>query len=110
MKTIELLSTRSAVTDVTTVGFFLVDLTTFAIQVTFTGADVVGTLKLQGSVDNVTYVDISNSSQAVTASANHLWDVTRAGYTWVKVDWDYTSGTGNITINLVVKENVVRYA
>ncbi len=109
MRIIELLSTRSAATDVTTIAFDLNDLTTFSIQVTFSGSDVVGGLKLQASIDNVTFVDVANSSQAVSASASHVWDVSGAGYRYIKVAWDYTSGTGNIGVILGVKEPIVKF-
>lgn len=109
MKTITLLYPQSAATDVTTAPFDLNDLFRFAIGVNFTGANVVGTLKMQASVDNVTWFDVTGSTQAVTASTDHIWDVTVCGYRWVRVDWDYTSGTGNISIDMHVKENVVRF-
>ncbi len=109
MKQVILLSAVSSVNDVTTQAFDLNDLTTFAIAVNFTGSNVVGSLKLKASVDNTTFFDVTNSTQAVTASTDHIWDVVRAGYRFIAVDWDYTSGTGNIEIKLVVKENVVRF-
>lgn len=109
MKTVALLYTRSAASDVTTPGFDLNDLIRYAIAVDFTGANVVGTLKLQASVDGASWFDVTGSSQSVTSSQGHIWDVTVCGYRWVRVDWDYTSGTGNITIDLHVKENVVRF-
>lgn len=109
MKTIVLLYPRSAASDVTTPGFDLNDLLRYAIAVNFTGADVAGSLKLQASVDGAAWFDVTGSTQAVTLSQGHIWDVTVCGYRWVRVDWDYSSGTGNISMDLHVKENVVRF-
>lgn len=104
----ELLSTRSAATSVTTSPMDLGDLQVYAIGVTFTGADVTGTLKLQCSIDNVTYYDVTGSTQSVVTSMNHLWNVWESSYRYVKASWTYSSGTGNITIISIIKENVVK--
>lgn len=104
-----MIATTSAAADRNSGSIDLVDLYRFAIQVVFTGVDVVGTLKLQASLDNVTWVDVANSAQAVTASANHIWDVQAAGYRWVRVNWDYTSGTGNITATIAIKSPLVTF-
>lgn len=79
----------------------------FSVQVYFSGSNVVGTLTLQCCVSDPTndgFVTVDNSSQAVTASAGHVYNVTGAGYRYVNVKWVYTSGTGNIRANLTVKE------
>jgi hypothetical protein len=109
VKNLTLLETVSAANDVNSGVYDLCDLHRFAVQVKFSGSNVVGTLKLQCSLDNVTWVDVANSSQAVTSSANHIWDVQSAGYRYVRVNWDYTSGTGNITVSIHVKDPVVSY-
>ncbi len=104
MKTVILLDTISAASDRTSGQFDLVDLLAYGVQVTFTGSDVVGTLKLQCSMDNITWIDITGSSQSITASSNHLWNVTASGYRYFRAVWTYTSGTGNITIIAGIKE------
>lgn len=104
MKNATLVATVTAATDVTSSAFDLGDLTTFAVMVNFSGSDVVGTLTLQSSNDGSTWVTVASSSQAVTASGDHIWNVSSAGYRYVRTFWDYTSGTGNITVTLVAKE------
>lgn len=106
MKAINLVpSGTDAAADRTTVAYELGDLTDYSISVDFTGANVVGTLTLEASNSATSgFVTVSGSSQAVTASADHLWSVTGAGYRYVRVVWDYTSGTGNMTVDLVAKE------
>lgn len=92
-----------AAADLNGTWFDLGDLINAAIQVAFTGSNVVGTLTLQGSNDQVTAVTIANSSQAITASGPHIWNITGAGYRFVRPVWDYTSGTGTISSLIYTK-------
>lgn len=110
MKLATLIPTQSAASDITSAAMELGDIDTFSIAVDFTGADVAGSLSLQGSNTSATagFITVANSTQAVTASADHMWSVQGAGYRWVRVFWDYTSGTGNISANFVGKENLVK--
>ncbi len=109
MKTVILLPTRSAAASVTTQAFDLNDLVRYGMSVVFTGSNVVGSLKLEASIDNVNFFDVTGSTQAITASTGQFWEVTVCGYRFVRVDWTYTSGTGNMTIEMAIKENVVRF-
>lgn len=82
----------------------------YSIQLIFTGAPV-GTFKLQASNDpgmpdggqtpqaaNVTnWTDITGSPQAISAAGNIMWNVENAGYTFVRVVYTVTSGTGTLT-------------
>lgn len=88
--------------------FDLVDLTTFCVGITFTGSNVVGTLTLEASQDGTNFFTVSGSSQAVTASTGHVYDVTASGYRYVRVKFTYTSGTGNATVLLTAKESVFK--
>lgn len=89
-----------------------------AIQAEFT-ATPTGTLKLQASCDPATsynsgngtganpvtnWTDVANSSYAVSASGNYMWNVVDIMYNWIRVV--YTDGSGgtstavlNVTIN-----------
>lgn len=102
-----MLKTVTAASSVTTVPMILDDLKMYCIQATISGADVAGTIKLQASVDNVTYLDVANSSVSITSSADQLWDVTICSYRYVRVVWTYSSGTGNIGILGFLKYPVV---
>lgn len=95
--------TVSAATDFVA-DYDLQDLQHFGVQATFTGSDVAGTFKIQKSIDGVVFVDIPLKSTAVTASAPAVLD-DEANYRFVRVNWDYTSGTGNITVVLAAKDN-----
>jgi hypothetical protein len=105
---IELISSQSAAGDVTSAAYSLGDLTTFSIEVDFSGTDLAGTLTLQArNSDGYTWKTVAGSSQAVTSAADHIWSVSAAGYKEVRVFWDYTSGTGNIKAAIYIKQNPV---
>ena len=77
----------------------------YSIQAVYTGTPT-GTLKLQGSSDPsgdvasppnatnipVNWSDILNSSQAVSAAGNFMWNVSDVQYNWVRLV--YTDGSG----------------
>ncbi len=109
---IQLISSADATSNLTSVPLDIGDEKVYSIQADFTGGggDLVGTLKLQASVDGSTYVDVTDSDQAVAASADHLWSVTDAGYRYVRVDWAFTSGTGNLTVKAIIKGTPVKGA
>lgn len=102
-------TTSTAVATLASSAFDLGDLTCYSIEVVFSGGatDLVGTLTLEASNDNTTFTTVTGSSQAITASAAHMWNVVGAGYRWVRVRWTFTSGTGNMQAYLSVKENRV---
>lgn len=109
MKNATLIATVSAVSDKTSAGFQLADLSLFSLAVIFTGSDLVGTLTLECTDDETgaaNYVTVASSSTAVAASGNVTYNVNGAGYRWVRVKWVYTSGAGNITATITVKQPV----
>lgn len=111
MKINVLIADQSAASDLNSTIQDLGDLQTFSISVDFTGADVVGVLKLQSrNDDSEVWKDISGSTQAVAASTSYFYNVQGAGYRFVRVVWDYTSGTGNILARCIVKENPIKGA
>lgn len=108
MKTATLIATVSAAADATSAAFDLGDLALFSVEIEFSGADLVGTLTLQcQDTPGTAWKTVASSSQAVTASADHLWSISGAAYRYVRVFWDYTSGTGNITAYLAAKQTAV---
>lgn len=82
----------------------------YAIQLVFTGSPI-GNFKLQASNDDVdprlpqsdieskivNWTDVLDSAQAITAAGDHMWTVENAGYTWVRVVWTQTGGSGDLT-------------
>ena len=110
MKINEIIASNSAVTSQTSRSRDLGDNKIFAVHVKFTGADVVGTLTLEASSTDIDadYTTVDGSSVAVTASANHVYNVSNAGYQFVRVRWVYTSGTGDISAIITEKENSIK--
>ena len=109
----ELIASTDATVDRVSVPLGLGDLKDFSIQVKFSdgGGDIVGTLKLEATNDitgTLDWVDVDSSSQAIATSSSHMWNVTNANYSQVRVNWDFTSGTGNIQALGVLKEYPVR--
>ena len=109
MKTITLIESTSAAVDRDSAAYDLGDLLSGSIEVDFTGTDIVGTLTLEcRNTTAAAWKTVASSSQAITASADHIWVLTgSAGYRYVRVHWDWTSGAGSITSTLVAKETRV---
>ena len=103
MRTEVLLVTISAASSRTSATLDLGDESGYSISVLISGSDIAGDLKLQASVDNSLYVDVSGSTQAITLSADHIYNVTGAQYRYVRCVWTAGSGTGNITITGQIK-------
>ncbi len=97
----------SAVTFTNSVSLPIGDNQNFWIGILFTGVDVVGSLKLQGSDNDSDFWDISGSTQAITASTRHAWNVSDVHYPYVRVVWTYTSGTGNISGRAIVSQQIL---
>lgn len=82
----------------------------YSIQLFFSGSPN-GALRLQCSLDEgspssapttnyaqVTHwSDILGSSQLITTSGDHVWEVTNTGNCWVRFVWSASSGSGTLT-------------
>lgn len=110
MKTAKLFDAVSAASDRNSVWYDLSNERGYSIAVQFTGTDVIGTLSLDAAVGDddpnivsPVYAQITNSSTSITASSDVVYAVSDAEYRWVRIVWDYTSGTGNMTAIVQVK-------
>lgn len=113
MKEISLVSAATAGSTTQSPALDLGDLRDFSVHVNFSGSNLAGTLSLQAigttaEYANSDWVDISNSSQAVTSAASHVWNVTNASYKYVRAVWTYSSGSGNWTVTACLKESIVK--
>lgn len=108
----QLISNADASSNITSVPFDIGDEKVVCITVDFSGGggDLAGTLKLQASIDNSVYIDVADSDQAITGSEDHMWSIADAAYRYVRVDWAYSSGTGNLTAKAIVKSTPVKGA
>ncbi len=108
MKTVELQAATSAAVDITSKTYDLTDQTAFFVAVVFSGGagNLAGTQILQASLDGTTYFTVANSSVSVTSSANVSYDVSSCGYRYVRTKWTATSGSGNQTVTIYVKDPI----
>lgn len=60
------------------------------------GASVNMNLYLQGSVDGVTFADISAPQSIVTDDGTHIWDVSGTGMSFLRVRIEVLGGSMNI--------------
>lgn len=100
--------TASAVTGFTSAAIPTGDNQNVAIGVTITGTDVVGTLTLQAAfTQDFARPFLIQAATAVTASADTLFNLTDIHYPYVRIVWTYTSGTGNITVDVSIGQQIL---
>lgn len=72
----------------------------YSLQVNNTGTALNGSYKLQMSNDNLNWVDVASSTQAVSALSGTnslMWNVADVNYLYARLVWTFTSGTGTAT-------------
>jgi hypothetical protein len=81
----------------------------FSLQAIFTGTPN-GSFKLQVSNQDVflreqvtEWTDLADSSTAITAAGDIMYNVTSAFYRWVRIVYTRTSGSGNCDVTLTSK-------
>lgn len=75
-------------------------------QVTWTSANAVGVLSVQGSVDGTNFVDLTFTpplQQPASDSAAILINLALIPFTWVRLAYTATSGTGTLSANVSLK-------
>lgn len=79
MKLLKIFSAASSAVEQKSIPVEIGDLFQYSIHIEFTG-DEAGTLVLQasniGGSDDVNWIIVPNSSVAVTAGENHMWNIT----------------------------------
>lgn len=112
MKENEILRSIDGTSGQTSTPLDLGDLTHYSIYVSV-GGTLAGTLKLFASARTDTaakYVEVDGSEQVVAAGEDHVYNISNAGYRFVKCVWTYSSGAGNIEMEAVIKENPIKGA
>lgn len=95
----------TAATSFTTPPINVGDWGNISAAVFITGADVVGTLSVQGAIEKTFARPIlMQAATAVTASADTLISLSYVGLPYIRFVWAYTSGTGNISIDVSIRE------
>jgi hypothetical protein len=99
---------HTAVTGFTSAPLIIQDNGNCAIGVTITGADVVGTLTLQGAfTEDFARPFLIQTATAITASADTLYNLNDLNYPFVRLVWAYTSGTGNISVDASIRQQIL---
>jgi len=75
-----------------------------AIQAKFTGSSPTGTFHLLASNDDITYTTINSADVAITTSGDVLWNITAIGFAYLKLYYEFGSGTGTLNATLFIKE------
>lgn len=75
----------------------------FAIDVQCTGSPN-GAFYLAASVDDVNFTVVDDSSEAITGAGNILYNVKDAMYSYVKLCYTRSSGSGSATAKFSTKE------
>lgn len=86
------------------------ELVSYSVQAVFTGAPV-GSIELQGSNDIETssatpptnWTSITDSTTAVTEAGSYLVNVEFPAYSWVRLVYTFTSGTGVLNARINAK-------
>ena len=66
---------------------------------TFTPTSLAGaTIKVQGSIDCVNFVDVANTSTSITGTGNILWNLTDQGYRCARTSVTLTAGMLNASV------------
>lgn len=107
MKLNDLFTAIDAGSSQTSPALDLGDYFNVGITISFSSGTLNGTLKLQGSVDNSTWVDVPSSSQSVVAGDAHMYAIVSATYRFVRIVYTASSGTGTMTAKTVIKETRV---
>lgn len=79
-----------------------------AFQVAWTSSDAVGVISVQGSVDGVTFYDLTFSPVLTQPNSNnggYLINLALVPFTFVRVKYTRTSGSGRLTVSMSVKGN-----
>lgn len=75
-------------------------------QVAWTSSNAVGTISVQGSVDGTTFYDLTFSTalaQPASNSSGYLINLALIPFTYIRLKYTRTSGTGNMTATMSVK-------
>lgn len=79
----------------------------FAIQIRITGASALsGTLKMQVSINNTTFVDVSEATFSIRGNDDFIISVTQFAYRFVRLEYIRNAGTASLNAEI----NTVNFA
>lgn len=75
----------------------------YAVQANYSGSPA-GVLKLQASNDGVNFVDIADTTFAISAAGSTVINCTSSNYLYVQCVWTASGGsTGSLSVDIVIK-------
>lgn len=77
-------------------------------QVAWTSSDAVGVISVQGSVDGVTFNDLTFSpvlTQPNSDNGSYLINLALIPFTYIRIKYTRTSGSGALTVSMSMKGN-----
>lgn len=79
----------------------------FAIQAKITNASAIsGILKMQVSINNVDYVDVSDATFSISSNESFIISVTEFAYRFIRLEYTASSGSGTLDAEI----NTVNFA
>lgn len=99
----KLLVDQSMAADFTSDTIVIMSKEGYAIHAVFTGSPV-GELVVQASINNSDWNDIPATLYSVTAAGDVLWNITQANYTYARLKYTKTSGTGTLNAFVSTRE------
>ena len=93
--------------DITSASFNVKNLNDIALQFIFTGSPT-GTFYVQASVNGTTWGSITTEPATISASGaagNHEIDLEGYSFPFIRVFYDFSSGTGSLNVYLSAKGN-----
>lgn len=72
----------------------------YSVYAKWTGGSAAGTIKLEVSLDDINYVDLSGSETSVSGPGEALWEITSAFYDKVRVVFTRSSGSGTLNVQI----------
>lgn len=98
----------TAATNFTTPPINVGDDANLQAAVVISGTDVVGSLNVQGAIDSsFTRGVFLLAPIAVTTSTDQLISLPYVALPYVRFQWTYTSGTGNISIDVAIAQTTI---
>jgi hypothetical protein len=100
---IQLLDASSMGADVTSDAVNINSVVCYSVHCVWeNGSSTGGSLELQASNDNVNFVSVATQAIA-TDSGNYMFNVEKAGYSYFRIFYDRSAGSGDLTANYTLK-------
>ena len=104
MRTVKLLDAVDASGNVTSISFDMGTQQGLAIEVSFSGSTLGGTLSVQCSVSGNNWATVPASSTTVASAQTVIYNFFSQNYRYIQIVWVPTTGTGTISALVKITE------